>query len=88
MGGKQQLGAQAAPAGQGRGQDGRENTGPPQEGEAGPLPGAGNEVRNISNKAAPSLSPGPSHSPGAGRAGGHSDTGSLFLPSPSHSLKL
>lgn len=59
MGGKQQLGTQAAPAGQGRGQDGRENTGPPQEGEAGPLPGAGNEVRNISNKAAPSLSPGP-----------------------------
>lgn len=37
----------------------RGNTGPPQEGEAGPLPGAGNEVRNISNKAAPSLSPGP-----------------------------
>lgn len=43
-GGKQQLGTRAALLGQ-RGRVGRRNMGPPQEGEAGPLPGAGNEVR-------------------------------------------
>lgn len=43
-GSKQQSGTWAALLGQwGRG--GRRNMGPPQEGEAGPLPGAGNEVR-------------------------------------------
>lgn len=42
--GKQQLGTRAAPGGQ-WGRVGRRNVGPPQEGEAGPLPGAGNEVR-------------------------------------------
>ena len=42
--GKQQLGTWAAPGGQ-WGRVGRRNMGPPQEGEAGPLPGAGNEVR-------------------------------------------
>lgn len=42
--GKQQLGTWAALVGQ-WGRVGRRNMGPPQEGEAGPLPGAGNEVR-------------------------------------------
>lgn len=41
---KQQLGTWAALVGQ-WGRVGRRNMGPPQEGEAGPLPGAGNEVR-------------------------------------------
>lgn len=43
-GSKQQLGTWAALEGQ-WGRVGRRNMGPPQEGEAEPLPGAGNEVR-------------------------------------------
>lgn len=43
-GSKQQLGTWTALLGQ-WGRVGGRNMGPPQEGEAGPLPGAGNEVR-------------------------------------------